>query len=265
MHKGTARVRDYWNKASCGTERTTEPKYSLEYFEEIEDFRYKHEPYIHSFTQFTRWHGKRILEIGIGAGTDFLQFCRAGAKAYGVDLTEEAIKNVEHGLNLYGLQAEDVKVCNSEKLPYDDNAFDLVYSWGVIHHADNMEKVFSEIYRVAKPGGQIKIMVYNLNSMHAWYLYLRHAVLRGRFLKDRRWAVYNYQESYATKAYKKKEIIRLLSSYKHSDLHFSFWDQRIRRGARFEIIRTLIQKLCPISARWYMAFEFKKIASIRAS
>jgi ubiquinone/menaquinone biosynthesis C-methylase UbiE len=255
----TARVREYWEQASCGTDATEQPKHTLPYFEEIEAFRYRVEPYIHSFAQFTRWRGKKVLEVGVGAGTDFLQFARAGARVHGVDLTNEAIENVRHRLALYGLEAEDLRQVNAEQIPHPSNSFDLVYSWGVIHHAENMEKVFSEIYRVCKPGGTIKIMVYNYASMHTWYMWMRHAVLAGKF-RGPRWAVYNYQESYATKVYTERAIRRMLAPYKHSGLTFHFWNQLVRDGARFEGIRKVLHRALPKWSRWYLAFELRKEA-----
>lgn len=258
MSDVTGEVHRYWNLRSCGADKTGQAKHSAAYFEEIEAFRYAVEPFIHSFAQFTRYNRKRILEIGVGAGTDFFQFVRAGARANGVDLTEEAIENVQARLALYGLQAESLKVCNAETLPYPSDSFDLTYSWGVIHHAEHMERVFDEIYRVTKPGGQLKIMVYNLNSLHTWYMFLRYALPRGRLIGGRKWALYHFQESYCTKAYTKRWIERLLDNYEMRNAKFSFHDQLIRTGAKFEHIRRLLQSICPERSRWYMAFEAQK-------
>lgn len=254
----TNQVRAYWEKGSCGTDKTEKDQYSLEYFEEIEEFRYKFEPFIHSFAQFTRWRGRRVLEVGVGAGTDFLQFVRAGAIASGVDLTEEAIRNVQRRLALYGLKAEDLQNCNAETLPYDAGTFDLVYSWGVIHHAEMMEQVLSEIYRVARNDAHVKIMVYNLRSLYSWYMFLRHGFPRGKFIGGRQWAICHFQESYATKACTEREIRALLRNFPHKALQFHYWDQLIRDGARFENIRRILQKVTPTVRRWYMAFEFVK-------
>lgn len=258
MKNTTEKVKDYWNESSCGTGHTGEDKHSLAYFEEIEEFRYRHEPFIHSFAQFTRWRDKKILEVGVGAGSDFLQFVRASADAYGVDLTEEAIENVRHRLSLYGLSASEVRVCNAEDLPYEDGAFDLVYSWGVIHHADDTEKVLAEIYRVTRPGGVVKIMVYNLNSLFAWYRFFRHGFIRGRWLGGRRWAVYRFQESYATKIFSERELRNIISTHPHHGLRFRYDEQYIRKGAKFEIFRKFLQRMTPERMRWFISFEFCK-------
>ena len=258
MIQVTPTVKRYWNRASCGTNRTSAEKFSLKYFEDIESFRYTFEPFIHSFAQFSRSHGQRVLEVGVGAGTDFLQWVRSGAEAHGVDLTEEAIQNTESRLALYGLEAASLQCCNAERLPFDDGFFDISYSWGVIHHANDMEQVFSEIYRVTRPGGKVKIMVYNLNSLWTFYRYLRHAVPRGRLIGGRKWAVYHFQESIATKVYSSGDIRRLLARYPHENLAFSYHDQIIRSGARFAGIRKLIRACSPEMMRWYMGFEFTK-------
>src|SRR5438477_4688792 len=89
-------VRDFWNQQSCDTHVAKAAKFSKEYFEEIEAYRYHDQPFIHSFAQFSRYHGKKVLEVGFGAGTDFIQWLRAGAIANGIDLTAEALDNLTH-------------------------------------------------------------------------------------------------------------------------------------------------------------------------
>ena len=57
-------VREFWNELSCDTQVASAPKFSREYFEEIETFRYLDQPFIHAFAQFARYRDKRILEVG---------------------------------------------------------------------------------------------------------------------------------------------------------------------------------------------------------
>lgn len=254
-------VEAYWEEASCGTTRATSAKHSLDYFEEIESFRYTHEPFIHAFAQFPVWHGRRVLEVGVGAGTDFVQWVRSGADAYGVDLTHEGVENTRKRLELEGLAPADLQVCDAEVLPFQEGLFDCVYSWGVIHHGENTQAMLEEIYRVTRPGGRVKIMVYNISSLWAWYMYLRYAVLAGRPARGRRWAIANHQESYGTKAYTKKEIVGMLGKLPHKDLQFYHYDQRVRAGAQLETARRVLQRMTPASMRWYLAFEFTKVSN----
>ena len=203
-------VARYWNQASCGTDHVQETKFSREYFERIESHRYAVEPEIFSFAQFTRFHGAKILEVGIGAGTDFIQWIRAGALAYGIDLTAEALENVQRRLKIYGLKAEEVSVADAEHLPYPAGFFDLVYSWGVIHHSPDTKKCLGEIIRVTKPGGTIKIMIYNRHSLVVFYRYLRTALFKGRPFRSFSNVLFYEVESLGTKGYTLKEVRSML-------------------------------------------------------
>ncbi|MEX0849063.1 MAG: methyltransferase domain-containing protein [Candidatus Dependentiae bacterium] len=208
-----SQVKAYWNKASCGTEYILKEKYTLAYFQEIEQHRYTIEPEIFSFAQFPRWHGKEMLEVGIGAGTDFTQWVRSGAVAHGIDLTQEAIYNTQKRLSLFGLSAKEVKVADAEHIPYQDNRFDLTYSWGVIHHSPDMEQCLSEIIRVTRPGGTIKLMIYNKHSLFAFYRYLLAGLFKGRPFAKWDDILFDHQESPGTKAYTSKEIKKMLKKY----------------------------------------------------
>ncbi len=203
-------VKQHWNKASCGTEFINEEKFSKKYFDSIENFRYKIEPEIFSFAQFSRFHNKKVLEVGVGAGTDFLQWARSGAIAHGIDLTNESIENVKNRLNIYGLKCADLKVADAESLPYENDFFDLVYSWGVIHHSPDTFKCLKEIIRVTKPGGKIKLMIYNRHSLFAFYRWLIAALFKGKPFRSFKNVLFYDQESLGTKAYTFKEIKKML-------------------------------------------------------
>lgn len=205
-----AEVARYWNQASCGTEQIQEEKFSKAYFEKIEAHRYTVEPEIFSFAQFTRFSKAKVLEVGIGAGTDFIQWVRAGAYAYGIDLTQEAIDNVQHRLDLYGLKAQEIRIADAENLPYEENSFDLVYSWGVIHHSPNTKKCLEEMIRVTKSGGRIKIMIYHRHSLVVFYRYLRAALFKGKPFRSFSHVLFYDVESLGTKGYTLKEAKAML-------------------------------------------------------
>jgi ubiquinone/menaquinone biosynthesis C-methylase UbiE len=246
----TEQVHDYWNRASCGTDTTEAQKHSRRYFDEIEAYRYKHEPCILSFAQFSDWKDKEVLEVGVGAGTDFLQFVRAGARMHGVDLTEEAIENTSRRLAVYGLPPSDLRVGNAERLPWPNNSFDLVWSWGVIHHADDTEACLREIARVTKSGGRCKVMLYNYNSFWAWYKSLRS----GAF--SRRKALWHHMESVGTKAYTAREARAMAQRCGLIVQSASYADQLVfdiaKRARRF------IYTICPDRFRWFMMLELRK-------
>lgn len=207
-----AEVREFWNRLSCDTQVASSPKFSRAYFEEIESFRYRDQPFIHAFAQFTRYYGKRVLEVGFGAGTDFIQWLRAGACASGIDLTSEALENLKHRIQAYHLPApEQILVVDAERLPFESNSFDLGYSFGVLHHSPDMEKAMAELVRVVRPGGEIKIMLYNRHSIYIFNQWVKFGLLRGKPLQSLRSILWNHIESAGTKGYTRGELAEIFS------------------------------------------------------
>lgn len=205
-------VRNFWNKQSCDTDRTSQPKFSKEYFEEIESFRYYDQPFIHQFAQFSRYRDKKVLEVGYGSGSDFIQWLRADARVTGIDLTLEAFDNVRNRIQVYNLPSpEEIRVGDAEHLPFESNSFDLGYSFGVLHHTPDTIKAISEVVRVVKPGGEVKIMIYNRRSIYAFNLWVKHALAKGKPFKSVAWALWNHLESVGTKAYTKREVAEIFS------------------------------------------------------
>ena len=222
-----AEVKAYWNRQSCETDQAHSPKFSREYFEEIERSRYSTQPFIHAFAQFPRYHGKRVLEVGFGAGTDFIQWLRSGAIASGIDLTEEALANLTHRIEVYGLPPpESIQVADAENLPFASDSFDLGYSWGVLHHTPDTPKAVRELVRVVRPGGEIKIMLYNRRSLNAWISWVKFALLKGRPWKSIRWVMWNHQESISTTTYTRSEIMSLFTSLGLRDIQVTAWMMR---------------------------------------
>jgi ubiquinone/menaquinone biosynthesis C-methylase UbiE len=207
------KVRQFWNEQSCDTQVARAAKFSREYFEEIENFRYRDQPFIHAFAQFTRARGLKVLEVGVGAGTDFIQWLRAGALASGIDLTQEAVANVTHRIQLYGLpQPQHLCVADAENLPFPSNSFDLGYSFGVLHHSPDTVKAVAELMRVVRPGGELKMMLYNRHSIYIANQWIKHALLKGRPWKSLSWILFHHMESLGTKGYTRDELARWLGS-----------------------------------------------------
>ena len=204
-------VHQFWNEQSCDTQVAEAAKHSRDYFDQIERFRYFDQPFIHSFAQFTRYRGCRVLEVGFGAGTDFIQWLRAGANVSGIDLTEEALENVRERVACYGLpQPEQLFAGDAEQLPFPDDTFDLGYSFGVLHHTPDTERSMAELVRVIKPEGEFKVMLYNRHSIYVLNRWVRFALLKGRPWKSFRWVLWNHNESIGTKGYTRRELVDIL-------------------------------------------------------
>lgn len=202
-----ARVKEHWEQETCGT-RYADDVDRHRYFDEISTARYRLEPYIPAFADFPSSAGKVVLEIGVGAGADFERWCQHAQHAEGIDLTDAAITLTHERLHLrqvdrarFGLQVSD-----AEKLPFSDNLFDIVYSWGVLHHTPDTEAAVREACRVLKPGGELRCMIYHVRSWTGWMLAIRR-VGKTRSLKSfsPRQAMFESLESPGTKGYTQAE------------------------------------------------------------
>lgn len=199
------RVRSFWQAEPCGTKTARAAPGTPEFFAQVEDARYRLEPFIPDFAEFHRWRDRDVLEVGVGLGTDFVNFARAGARLTGVDLTEAAVASVRRRLALEGLAA-DVFVADAEALPFPDASFDLVYSWGVLHHTPSPPAAVAEVHRVLRPGGEARVMLYSRRSWVAFGLWGRYGLLRGRPLRSLRDVVSSHMESEGTQAFTLGEL-----------------------------------------------------------
>ena len=101
-----------------------------------------------------RCMGKRILDYGCGNGEDAMFAAEHGATAVGIDISDISISNCRAGAEARSLSDRaSFYVMDAEKLEFEDNSFDLVVVYGVLHHLD-FAAAMSEISRVLKSGGQ---------------------------------------------------------------------------------------------------------------
>lgn len=215
-------VKEHWETESCGT-RYGADEDRQQYFEEISAARYRLEPYIQPFADFKSAHGLNVLEIGVGAGSDFQHWVDHAAHATGVDLTERAIDLTCERLQLSSTphQRYTLRTADVEQLPFADESFDLVYSWGVLHHSPDTVRAFGEAFRVLKPGGTLRAMIYHDPSWTGLMLYLRYGVLFRQFRKSPREIIFKYLESPGTKVYTSEEASRFLTQIGFVDLKLS--------------------------------------------
>jgi ubiquinone/menaquinone biosynthesis C-methylase UbiE len=108
-----------------------------------------------------------VLEIGVGIGCDTELLCRSGFDVFGIDLTDQAVEATKARLAHYGFKA-DIRQGDAEHLPFAENSFDAVFSFGVLHHTPDTQKSIDEVYRVLKPGGVALIMLYHKDSLNYW-------------------------------------------------------------------------------------------------
>lgn len=157
-------IKKFWNDRPCNIKHSNKKFLSKDYFDEISNKRYFVEPHILEFCDFKKYKNKRILEIGCGIGTDAVMFAQEGCEYYGIELSDESLNITKERFKVYNLEGKFYNI-NAERLDiFEDNFFDLVYSFGVIHHTENPENIIDEIYRILKPNGDAKIMLYAKES-----------------------------------------------------------------------------------------------------
>lgn len=205
-------VHEFWNEASCGESLYLTNETREGYDAQAEE-RYRLEPFILDFADFASTKGKKVLEIGVGLGSDHQRFAEAGAELSGIDLTERAVSHTSQRLSIFGLTSA-LNVGDAEMLDFPDDKFDVVYSYGVLHHSPNTPRCIDEVYRVLTAGGVAKIMIYHKWSMVGLMLWLRYALFSGRPLRSLRYIYANYLESPGTKAYSINEAHRLFSKFR---------------------------------------------------
>ena len=168
-----ADVRRYWDARPCNIRHSPKPVGSKEYFDEVEARKYFVEPHIPGFAEFERWRGKRVLEVGCGIGTDSINFARAGAELTAVDLSHESLRIAEQRAGTMGL-ADRIRFveANAEEVAssLEGEQFDLVYSFGVVHHTPHPERALAQMRQLAAPGATLKLMVYHRRSWKVFWI-----------------------------------------------------------------------------------------------
>ncbi|MFH1539291.1 MAG: class I SAM-dependent methyltransferase [bacterium] len=220
-----AQAQAHWSDAPCGSNYARSELMSKEFFEEVEAHRYGISPWLLESIKSFNVRGKKVLEVGFGMGTDHLSLAREGGIMYGIDLSPRHAEICKRRLEVYGFGCGP-SLGDAENMPFRDNTFDFVYSFGVVHHSPKTGKIISEIHRVLKPGGRCFVAVYHKNSICFWwtiffYRYLLRQGFRKRTLKQEL-SLIEYpknNENIYVKLFKRGEFARLFDGFSSRKSH----------------------------------------------
>lgn len=240
-----SKVSEYWNARPCNIRHSPKPVGSREYFDEVEARKYFVEHHIPRFAEFERWRGKRVLEIGCGIGTDTINFARRGALVTAVDLTEKSLEVARQRARVFGLDDRVTFLeANAEKLSdyVPVGPYDLIYSFGVIHHTPHPDRVLEEIRKYVTAGSTVKIMVYNRWSWKVlWILFVYG---KGQFWK----------------------LNRLIAEYSEAQTGCPVTYSYSRAGGRrwleehgFRVTDVMVDHIFPYSIPEYVEYRYRKI------
>lgn len=273
-------VEKFWNAKPCDSDTTTEAKYSFAYFRDIERERYRLQSHILDLLSSLELDGKKVLEIGTGVGTDARTIIALGGQYTGINVDAGSSDMTRRALAVFDLPGE-VRQATALDIPYPDGTFDVVYSFGVLHHIPEISSAIQEIHRVIKPGGCVAVMLYNRTSINyaveirhlrKWGINLlsfpgvvpilglmglpqaklqRHLELKktGRLMSDEEWLSRNTDgpDNPYSRVYSLRETEELLSCFTDIDQKVDFFDYR-HWG--------LLGKLMPPAVRRFIAHRW---------
>ena len=159
----SARVRAYWDAHIHDLAITRHPVGSRGFFADLDQYHFEKLHHLLRLVDFEGQRGRRVLDVGCGAGVDLARFAAAGARATGVDLSPRAIELARQNLGQRGLHAR-LAVADGEALPFHADSFDYVFAHGVVQYTADPRRLVAEVRRVLAPGGTAFLQVYNRRS-----------------------------------------------------------------------------------------------------
>jgi 2-polyprenyl-3-methyl-5-hydroxy-6-metoxy-1,4-benzoquinol methylase len=208
-------VKEYWNNRPCNIRHSKKEIGTIEYFNDVEKRKYLVEPHIPEFAEFDKWKGKKVLEIGCGIGTDSINFAKAGAILTCVELSDTSLELCKKRFDVFNLKA-NFYTGNCEELskflPVEE--YDLIYSFGVIHHTPNPELVYSEIKKYMNNNTEVRLMLYARNS---WKTFEFFALNGHKFNYNLKKTIQYYAEAQlncpVAFTYTKKELRQMFKDF----------------------------------------------------
>jgi len=254
-------IKGFWNKKPCNINHSNKKIGTKEYFEDVCKKKYFVEPHIPVFADFSRWSGKNVLEIGCGLGTDTISFAKNGANVTAIDLSDKSMLLAKKRAELYGL-SEKINFINKNCEEIDsfmtNEKFDLVYSFGVLHHVISPDVVLKKIMKYMDKDSTLKVMLYSKFSTK----YLKILLGLDRFQSQ--------AGSLHMKSYSFKQIKELFKDYDIEEIkkvHIFPWkipeylNHQYKKKFIWKIMPDCILKYMESKLGWHTLITAKKKAN----
>ena len=148
--------REFWNSNPCGGKWASYSEF-LSWYRTVE-------PYMFETLARHSWAGRRVLEVGCGQGPLVNHLPPFGAAIVGMDMSDASLRRAAEGVRELGHRSVRLLQGDAEKLPFADDSFDAVVSFGVLHHTPDTDGAVQEVRRVLKPGGTATVMLYRTGN-----------------------------------------------------------------------------------------------------
>ncbi len=146
----------------------TEPL-SLEWFLNVESARFGRQGHwLPRYLEFSKHRGERLLGLGLGLGTDWVQYARHGAEVVACCPMADHLALVRRNFELRGLTASAYLHASPQALPLETASIDVTCITGVLHEVADPAAVVEEVYRVLKPGGKVLALAPSRFDVEFW-------------------------------------------------------------------------------------------------
>ncbi len=146
---------------------------------------------------------------------------------------------------------------DAQALPFAEGTFDLVYSWGVLHHTLDTESALREIHRVLRPGGECRVMLYHRHSLLALQCYLHYGLGGLRPFTSLSKLIAKNLESPGTKAFTRSEAKALFKHFRSVEVRPVVTAYDVRFGRR-RFAPRWVRRLAPSRVGWFLLIRAQK-------
>lgn len=238
------KIQEYWTKNVPGWDvisKEYDPK-QREFYTAADNLRYQYDSYIPALLESFVHEGELLLEIGCGLGSDTRFIAKKKSNIISLDLSFNNVYLTKMGSKLLGIDNNRGVCADGENLPFKDNSFDKVYSFGVLHHTPNTGRAINDIYRILKPNGRCLVMLYHKGYAY-YFLLLRyfHLFIGSKFKRCSDGLLSNYDHTPLSRLYSKEEIKDLFSKFNNIEIEITTYGG-IQRHRLLKYIYNLLNK-----------------------